>query len=79
VSTVQGKKVVLKIPAGTQTGTKFRIRGQGIEKGERVGDQYVDVKVEVPDQLSAEEQRAMEEFAQAVQAGGVTRLTARAS
>jgi len=65
VSTVHGKKVVLKIPSGTQTGTKFRIRGQGIEKGERVGDQYVEVRVEVPDKLSDEEARAMEEFAQA--------------
>jgi molecular chaperone DnaJ len=65
VSTVHGKKVVLKIPAGTQTGTKFRIRGQGVEKGERVGDQYVEVRIEVPSELSEEEARAMEEFAQA--------------
>lgn len=65
VSTVRGKKVVLKIPRGTQTGTRFRIRGQGVEKGERVGDQFVEVKVEVPERLSDEEQRAMEEFAQA--------------
>lgn len=65
VSTVHGKKVVLKIPQGTQTGTRFRIRGQGIAKDERVGDQYVEVKVSVPDKLSEEEQKAMEEFAQA--------------
>ncbi len=44
VRTIHGKKVVLKIPPGTQTGTKFRIRGQGVEKGERVGDQYVEVQ-----------------------------------
>jgi molecular chaperone DnaJ len=63
VSTVHGSKVILKIPPGTQTGTRFRVKGQGIEKGERVGDQYVDVKVEVPAELSDEEQRALEEFA----------------
>lgn len=63
VSTIHGTKVVLKIPPGTQTGTRFRIKGQGIEKGERVGDQYVDVKIEVPAKLSDEEQRALEEFA----------------
>ena len=63
VRTVGGKKVVLRIPEGTQSGTKFRIRGQGIEKGGRVGDQYVEVMVEVPEKLSEEEQRAMEEFA----------------
>jgi molecular chaperone DnaJ len=56
--------VVLKIPPGTQSGTRFRIKGQGIERSERVGDQYVDVKVEVPAKLSQEEQRALEEFAQ---------------
>lgn len=65
VNTISGKKVVLSIPKGTQAGTKFRIRGQGIEKGERKGDQYVEVQVTVPDKLSDEEQKAMEEFAEA--------------
>lgn len=65
VKTISGKKVVLNIPKGTQSGTKFRIRGQGIEKGERVGDQYVEVMVTVPDELSDEEQKAMQEFAEA--------------
>jgi molecular chaperone DnaJ len=65
VRTISGKKVVLRIPPGTQTGTKFRVRGQGVEKGGRVGDQYVEVKVQVPDELSDEEQRAMEGFAEA--------------
>jgi len=64
VSTLTGKKVVLRIPAGTQSGTKFRIRGQGIEKGGRVGDQYVEVTVDVPDKLSEEEQEMMEAFAE---------------
>jgi molecular chaperone DnaJ len=65
VGTAHGKKVVLKIPRGTQTGTKFRIRGQGVEKGDRIGDQYVEVRIEVPDELSEEEARVMEEFGQA--------------
>ena len=65
VRTVSGKKVVLRIPKGTQTGTKFRVRGQGIEKAGRRGDQYVEVRVEVPETLSAEEQEAMESFADA--------------
>ncbi len=63
VRTVSGKKVVLTIPAGTQAGTKFRLRGQGIKKDDRVGDQYVEVKVEVPDQLSDDERKMMEDFA----------------
>lgn len=65
VSTIHGKKVVLKIPQGTQTGTRFRIREQGVQKGDRSGDQYVEVKVEVPAKLSDEEQKALEEFADA--------------
>jgi molecular chaperone DnaJ len=65
VVTIHGRKVVLKIPQGTQSGTRFRIKGQGISKGDQVGDQYVEAKVHVPDRLSDEEQRAMEEFAEA--------------
>ena len=65
VRTIAGKKVVLKVPTGTQSGTKFRIRGQGIQKADRRGDQYVQVKISVPDELSDEEQKAMEEFAEA--------------
>lgn len=65
VNTIHGRKVVLKVPPGTQTGTRFRVRSQGIQKEERSGDQYVEVKVSVPDKLSDEEQRAMQEFAEA--------------
>ena len=64
VRTVGGKKVVLRIPPGTQSGTKFRIRGQGVAKGDRIGDQYVEVNIEVPEKLTDEEKRAMEEFAE---------------
>jgi molecular chaperone DnaJ len=65
VKTISGKKVVLNLPKGTQSGTKFRIRGQGIGKDERVGHQYVEVVVSVPAELSDEEREAMEEFAEA--------------
>ena len=65
VRTVSGKRVKLTIPPGTQAGTRLRIRGQGVERGGRVGDQYVEVKLEVADSLSPEQQKAMEEFADA--------------
>jgi molecular chaperone DnaJ len=65
VKTISGKKVVLNVPKGTQSGTKFRIRGQGIESADRAGDQYVEVVVSVPEKLSDEERQAMEEFAEA--------------
>ncbi len=63
IKTVYGKKVHLRIPPGTQNGTKLRIRGQGIEKGERVGDQIVEVDVVIPETLTDEQREAMEEFA----------------
>ncbi|MDT8370155.1 MAG: DnaJ C-terminal domain-containing protein, partial [Longimicrobiales bacterium] len=65
VRTVHGKRVVLTIPPGTQAGTRFRVRGQGIEKGGRRGDQIVEVDVQVPEKLSDEERAAMESFAEA--------------
>lgn len=65
VRTVDDRKVALRIPAGTQSGTRFRIPGQGIEKGGRRGDQYVQVKIEVPDQLDEEQTELMREFARA--------------
>ena len=63
VRTVDGKHVVLKVPPGTQSGTRFRIKGQGVEKGGRRGDQMVEVKVTVPKQLDDEEEKLMREFA----------------
>jgi len=63
VRTLDGKKVVLRIPPGTQPGTRFRIRGQGVEKSGRVGDLYVEVKLEVPEELTGESRRLMEALA----------------
>ncbi|HEX5724605.1 MAG TPA: molecular chaperone DnaJ [Longimicrobiaceae bacterium] len=65
VRTVDGKHVVLKIPPGTQSGTKFRIKGQGVEKAGRRGDQYVRVAVTVPESLTEEQRKQFEEFAEA--------------
>jgi molecular chaperone DnaJ len=63
VRTLDKKKVVLKIPAGTQNGTTFRIRGQGIEKGGTQGDQLVRVLIEAPADLSDRGRKAAEELA----------------
>ena len=63
VRTIHGKRVVLRIPPGTQSGTKFRIPGQGIQRGDRSGDQYVEVRVVVPERLENEEADALKRFA----------------
>jgi molecular chaperone DnaJ len=64
VRTLDGKKVVLRIPPGTQPGRKFRIKGQGLEKGGRRGDQLVAVQVSVPGELTPEQQDLMKKFAE---------------
>ena len=58
-------KATLKIPAGTQSGTTFRLREKGVPslRGGRQGDQLVRVHVEVPSSLSAEQRRMLEDFA----------------
>lgn len=62
VKTIDGKKVVLTIPEGTQGGTTFRIPGQGVRRGENRGDQLVRVSVKTPE-LSEEGRKAVEELA----------------
>jgi molecular chaperone DnaJ len=63
VRTLDGKKVLLRIPPGTQPGRRFRIKGQGLEKNGRRGDQLVGVQVTVPDELTPEQQELMKKFA----------------
>jgi molecular chaperone DnaJ len=65
VKTVDGKKVTIKIPAGTPGGKRFRVPGQGIEKDGTKGDLIVQVEVTVPDKLNEEQEKAMREFAEA--------------
>jgi molecular chaperone DnaJ len=57
----------LKIPAGTQTGTTFRLRGQGIPhlRGNGKGDLLIRVQVEVPTKLSSEQKKKLEDYAEA--------------
>jgi len=58
-------KASLKIPAGTQSGTTFRLRDKGMPslRGGRQGDQLVRTHVEVPTSLTAEQRQMLEEFA----------------
>ncbi len=66
VPTVHGK-VKLKIPAGTQTETNFRLRGKGAPKlrGTGTGDQHVKVKLMTPKNLSKEQTDLLRQFAKA--------------
>ncbi|MGI5963928.1 MAG: molecular chaperone DnaJ [Lawsonibacter sp.] len=67
IPTIDGK-VKYTLPAGTQTGTTFRLRGKGIPelRGRGRGDQYVTVKVQVPTALTAEQKEALHAFGAAM-------------
>jgi molecular chaperone DnaJ len=60
-----GGKVKMKIPAGTQSGSVFRLRGKGAPdlRGYGHGDQLVRIIVEVPRKLTARQHELLEEFA----------------
>lgn len=66
VPTLQGK-ATLKIPAGTQSGTTFRLKGRGMPqlRGGAHGDQLIRVHVEVPTTLTSEQRKKLEDYAQA--------------
>lgn len=56
---------VLKIPAGTQSGTQFRLRGHGVANIDTKsrGDLRVRAIVEVPTRLNSDQRKKLEEFA----------------
>lgn len=67
VPTLEGK-VKYKVPAGTQPGTIFRLKGKGITamKGNRKGDLYVKVNLEVPNKLNGKQKKAIETMGKTV-------------
>ncbi len=64
VPTLEGK-ASLKVPAGTQSGQSFKLRGKGVAHvtGRERGDLYARLLVEVPSRLNAEQRQKLEEFA----------------
>jgi molecular chaperone DnaJ len=65
VRTLDGKKVAIRIPPGTASGRRFRVRNQGIAKDGTHGDLIIEVSIAVPEKLSEEQERMMREFAEA--------------
>lgn len=65
VPTLSGR-VKLKIPAGTDTGTLFRIKGKGVpaNRGQAQGDQHVQVKIRTPKKLTERQKELLREFAE---------------
>lgn len=64
VPTIAGKGTKIKIPAGTQTGQQFRLKGKGMPvlRSEATGDMYIEVAVETPVNLSSKQRSLLEEL-----------------
>ena len=65
VRTLDGRKVAIKIPPGTPSEKRFRVKGQGIHKDDQQGDLIVQAEVIVPEKLTQELEQKMKEFADA--------------
>jgi len=63
IATLDGE-VILKVPPGTNSGTILRVKGKGVPFGmnNKRGDLYVRVKVKIPEKLSREEKKVIEEL-----------------
>jgi molecular chaperone DnaJ len=64
VPTIDGDKARVKIPAGTQSGTRMRLAGKGMPvlRSKQLGDMYVQVTVETPQNLTKKQRELLAEF-----------------
>jgi len=67
--------VSLKVPPGTASGRKFRVRGAGVKRKDSTGDLIVTVELAVPQKLSKEASEALAAFAAAQDADPRERIT----
>ena len=67
-----GTKIRIKVPAGSQEGTKLRVAGKGAPqlKGEGNGALNITLHLEVPSSMTPEQKKAMEDFQAAIEAAG---------
>ncbi len=64
VPAIDGSKVKVKVPPGTQTGRRFRLGGKGMPvlRAKQTGDMYVQVAVETPQNLTKRQRELLAEF-----------------
>ncbi|MBB4658140.1 molecular chaperone DnaJ [Parvularcula dongshanensis] len=62
--TIEGGRVEIKVPEGAQSGTKFRLRGEGMAQLRRKGrgDMFVELRVETPTSLTPRQKELLREF-----------------
>jgi molecular chaperone DnaJ len=64
VPSIDGSKSRVKVPAGTQSGRRFRLAGKGMPvlRSKQTGDMYVQVLVETPQKLTKRQRELLSEF-----------------
>ncbi len=64
VPTIEGTRASVKVPAGTQTGQQFRLRGKGVNKirSDSRGDMYIEIFVETPVNLDKKQQNLLRDL-----------------
>lgn len=68
VPTLKGSKMAFPLPEGTQSGTTFKLKGQGIENTKKgiVGDLLVTVDIELPKNLNREQKQKVRDLSESV-------------
>ena len=64
VTTLDGRRVTIRIPAGTPSGKRFKASGLGISRDGRKGDLIVETTIVVPEKLTEEQEQLMRAFAE---------------
>jgi|TARA_B110000008_G_scaffold112558_1_gene115474 molecular chaperone DnaJ len=66
VPTPDGKKIRISIPEGCQNGRQLRLKGKGMPvlQTNRLGDLYIEVRVEVPTKLNNKQKKILKEFSE---------------
>ncbi|MCB1592636.1 MAG: molecular chaperone DnaJ [Alphaproteobacteria bacterium] len=74
VPTIEGKRASVKVPAGTQTGQQFRIKGKGMSvlRSETRGDMYIEIFVETPVNLSKKQLDLLKQLDESIDGTGAT-------
>ncbi len=72
VPVIDGSRQRVKMPAGTQTGEQFRLRGKGFSvlRSTQRGDMFIQVAVETPQHLTKRQRELLEEFEAGAEAKG---------
>lgn len=72
VPVIDGTRQRVKVPAGTQTGEQFRLRGKGfsVMRSAQRGDMFIQVAVETPQHLTKRQRELLEEFEAGADAKG---------